>query len=303
MITSGDRKADSNPHVAKTDVVLACYQREVNAIADVFFDTVAQYRNMSAESVRSLQARVLHGQAAIDAGLADQLATFDETLALLSTNPTFEARAASQQQGTSNMANFAEAMKSLQSIVDDEKAPEEEKEKARAMIKACNTYKKAETEGEPPPKKDGEQARASEQEPGKEPDGDEPKKEEAKAIRQLTSEMNDLKKATLLASRTDFSPEKIANLKKQPWVVVQYAVENDPRTAPIAGAPGPIASALAALNPTGNSATAPKVTQGDRRQLRDMSHGLPEAEHNRLRAQMGITTSLSEPRFESDING
>ena len=196
-------------------------------------------------------------------------------------------------------------MKSLQSIVDDEKSPEEEKEKARAMITACNTYKKAETEGEPPPKKDGEQARASEQEPGKdgkEPDGDEPRKEEAKAIRQLTSEVIDLKKANLLASRTDFSPEKIANLKKQPLAVVQYAVENDPRST-TAGAPGPIASALAALNPTGNSATAPKVTQGDRRQLRDMTSGLPEAQHNALRAQMGLSSATAKPFDQTDING
>ena len=81
VITSGERKADGNPHVELSDDAIAEVQSHVDDLAQQFFELVAEHRGVSADKVKGLQAATFTGQAAIDAGLADEIASLDQVLA------------------------------------------------------------------------------------------------------------------------------------------------------------------------------------------------------------------------------
>lgn len=65
-----------------TDEGKAVLQAEVEAVADIFIASVAEGRGVDAKAVRERMAdgRVFIGQAAVDNGLADRLASFDDVL-------------------------------------------------------------------------------------------------------------------------------------------------------------------------------------------------------------------------------
>jgi capsid assembly protease len=88
LIFAGDHKVDGNPLEPLSDEVKASLQAEVDSFYGLFVDQVAQGRSkMSAAAVRATQARTFIGQAAVDAGLADAVGTFDSVLAELSAAP------------------------------------------------------------------------------------------------------------------------------------------------------------------------------------------------------------------------
>jgi capsid assembly protease len=74
----------------ETDAGRAQILRTVDALAQVFIETVATNRSVSIEKVLSDfgQGDVLVGQAALDAGMIDRLGTFEETLARLASRST-----------------------------------------------------------------------------------------------------------------------------------------------------------------------------------------------------------------------
>jgi ClpP class serine protease len=74
-VTSGARKADGNPHAALQGGAYAAIQAEVDTLAALFFSKVAAFRGLSLQSIQDLQAGVLLGQTAVDAGLADGITT------------------------------------------------------------------------------------------------------------------------------------------------------------------------------------------------------------------------------------
>lgn len=66
-----------------TDAGRAAIQRNADDTADVFLDEVAANRGLSKEMVRSPQfgqGAVLIGQKAVDAGLADEVSTWDDVM-------------------------------------------------------------------------------------------------------------------------------------------------------------------------------------------------------------------------------
>lgn len=88
-IYAGDRKIDGNPFQPLPDNVKADLQTQIDKLYSLFVTTVAANRNLTTEQVRAQQAQIYTGQDAIDAGLADRIATPDEMLAdmqKLSTN-------------------------------------------------------------------------------------------------------------------------------------------------------------------------------------------------------------------------
>lgn len=96
----------------------------LDALADVFIDTVAEYRGVTREKVLSDfgQGGMFVGQAAVDAGLVDGISTYEELLAELAvsantiaTLPTFGGRANAQQ---------GEPMKAKQSPAGGQSAPQ-----------------------------------------------------------------------------------------------------------------------------------------------------------------------------------
>jgi signal peptide peptidase SppA len=101
MIFAGAHKVDGNPFEPLSDAVKTDLQNEVNAFYEAFLRTVADGRGsrLSVEGARATEARVLIGDAAVKAGLADRVGTFESVLADLSRAPA--GRPISPQRSTS----------------------------------------------------------------------------------------------------------------------------------------------------------------------------------------------------------
>jgi len=269
VLTSGARKADTNPHTAKNAEALGAKQAELDALAEEFFKLVATYRPITVDQIRDLQAGVVYGANAVNAGLADDIGTFDSVVALLNTNPSFEAARASTNGET--MSTLSEYKQALIALVEDEKTDPKDKDEAEAMLKACGWSHKAEEEPE------------NKNEEHKEPDGD-----EKKAFRAQTAKVESLEKTVLLMSRTDFTDAQKAELMKQPLAVVKYAVENQPTTTNVKAAllEQP---AVAALN------TRPSI-RGDAQP--HLSYGIPEEQERAIKIRLGLLNEQVKPHLE-----
>jgi signal peptide peptidase SppA len=83
-IVAGAHKNDLSPHTAITDEARAMLQAEVDRLYGLFIDTVASHGRLTADALRATEAGLYFGDAAVAAGLADAVATFDDTLAEMS---------------------------------------------------------------------------------------------------------------------------------------------------------------------------------------------------------------------------
>lgn len=84
VIRSGTRKAEGHPFLPLTDSVKAHVQHRVDGLAKQFFALVADVRPVKRTDLEALQGQCLYGKRAINAGLADGIASFDDVLAALS---------------------------------------------------------------------------------------------------------------------------------------------------------------------------------------------------------------------------
>lgn len=82
-IYAGDKKVLGNPHEALSEEGRAEYQNEVSRLYEIFTTTVARNLGMSVEAIKATQAGTFHGEAAITAGFAHKMGTFDELLSSL----------------------------------------------------------------------------------------------------------------------------------------------------------------------------------------------------------------------------
>ncbi|MEN5084266.1 S49 family peptidase [Bosea sp. TWI1241] len=82
IIHAGAGKADFNPFEPLPEAVRADVQREVDTLYGEFVATVAAHRpkRLTEEAIRTAGARVFRGRAAVEAGLADRVATLDDIL-------------------------------------------------------------------------------------------------------------------------------------------------------------------------------------------------------------------------------
>jgi signal peptide peptidase SppA len=101
LIHAGANKVDGHAFAPLPESVRSSLQAEVNKIYDLFLDTVAQGRGrkMSKKAVRATEARVFMGQDAIDAGLADAIATVDQVIDALSRGRKVSASVQQPQKG------------------------------------------------------------------------------------------------------------------------------------------------------------------------------------------------------------
>lgn len=79
-VFAGARKNDLNPHEPISDEAHAFLKAEVGRVYDLFVDTVASHRNLSADAVRATEAGIYFGSDAVATGLADAVGTFDDVL-------------------------------------------------------------------------------------------------------------------------------------------------------------------------------------------------------------------------------
>lgn len=111
FIFAGDHKVDGNPYEPLPKAVREKFQGEIDAFYNLFVQSVAAGRGsrMSEAAVRGTEARVLMGEAAVAAGLADEVMTFDEAVSyagrfrsaspLVSALPTVVKSAAPKRDG------------------------------------------------------------------------------------------------------------------------------------------------------------------------------------------------------------
>lgn len=86
LIFAGAHKVDGNPFQPLTDSVQGDLQAEVDAFYTAFLNTVAAGRGarLTVEKARATEARTMIGSAAVDAGLADRVGSFESVLRSLS---------------------------------------------------------------------------------------------------------------------------------------------------------------------------------------------------------------------------
>lgn len=89
IFRAGERKAWGHPALPLTDAERKVAQADVDLSHEAFINAVARNRRVSADHVRSEwgDAQVFTGQQAVDVGLADRVASFDQVLAELVGRP------------------------------------------------------------------------------------------------------------------------------------------------------------------------------------------------------------------------
>ncbi len=240
VVASGARKSDGNPHTPVTEAELKEMQTLVDSMAQVFFELVAETRGLDAGDVAALNGKVFHGDAAVRAGLADEIATFDELLAGITAgdegnmkikaagdkSPYESARAALEECAKGDDANAAAAKRALAAMDTDGDKP------------------KGEGDGDKPKDADGDK---DGDKPKGEGDGDKPKDEEKKdeeatdaktalkalnEVHKLRAELAqgkvDEERTRLLASRPDFDEAHLTLLRKASIEDVRAAVKDLP---------------------------------------------------------------------------
>lgn len=77
FIQYGDRKADGHPEIPLSKEALRRFQHDINAMGELFVETVARNRNIAASKVRDTEAATYLGASGVEQGLADQVAAPD----------------------------------------------------------------------------------------------------------------------------------------------------------------------------------------------------------------------------------
>ncbi|MGZ3272384.1 MAG: S49 family peptidase [Caulobacteraceae bacterium] len=71
FITYGERKADGHPEIPLSPEALKRFQADVDTTGELFVETVARNRGISAAAVRATQATTFQGAAGVQVGFAD----------------------------------------------------------------------------------------------------------------------------------------------------------------------------------------------------------------------------------------
>ena len=82
-VYAGAAKNDLNPHETLKDGARQTLQAEVDRLYQLFVDTVARNRGLTADAVRATEARLFFGEDAVRAGLADEVGTMRSAFAAL----------------------------------------------------------------------------------------------------------------------------------------------------------------------------------------------------------------------------
>ena len=92
IVRAGEQKAWGSPYLPMTDKEREVMQTEVDAIYQSFINAVARHRGTDPDRVRRdwADARIFNGQEAVNVGLADRVASFDQVLAELVGRPVIE---------------------------------------------------------------------------------------------------------------------------------------------------------------------------------------------------------------------
>lgn len=99
LISAGKFKTEGNPFEPLTEEARADWQATVDRFYGMFVDAVAKGRGVKAADVRSGfgEGRMVFGQDAVDAGMADAVGTFDETIARMQKGAVVASRSRAEE--------------------------------------------------------------------------------------------------------------------------------------------------------------------------------------------------------------
>ena len=83
FLHAGSHKVDGHPHAPLPALVAADIQADIEQLHAQFIALVAGFRRLSVDAIRDTEARVYRGEAALQAGLADQIGTRAEAITAL----------------------------------------------------------------------------------------------------------------------------------------------------------------------------------------------------------------------------
>jgi signal peptide peptidase SppA len=83
FLHAGRHKVDGHPHAPLPAPVAADIQADIDQLHEQFISLVAGLRRLTVEAIRDTEARVYRGEAALQAGLADQIGTRNEAVTAL----------------------------------------------------------------------------------------------------------------------------------------------------------------------------------------------------------------------------
>jgi signal peptide peptidase SppA len=83
FLHAGAHKVDGHPHAPLPAPVAADIQADIEQLHEQFISLVAGFRRLTVDAIRDTEARVYRGEAALQAGLVDQIGTRSEVLAAL----------------------------------------------------------------------------------------------------------------------------------------------------------------------------------------------------------------------------
>ncbi len=120
VIRSGSKKAIGHPYDALSEAAIAREQADVDALAAQFYSLVASARGMTATAVAALEGDTRMGDAAVAAGLADGVMTFDEAIRAASQMPVTPAPT---NRGFTTMSEkFTASVLALTGTTDEDKS-------------------------------------------------------------------------------------------------------------------------------------------------------------------------------------
>lgn len=110
IITFGKYKAEGNPHAPLTDEALNEIQSQVDRYGAMFLKAVARGRGVSVDTVRNSygQGRIFGAQDAVRLGMADRVATLDETIRRFASGGRVARRTSAEQESIAVEAAGAE---------------------------------------------------------------------------------------------------------------------------------------------------------------------------------------------------
>ncbi len=137
LIFAGAHKVDGNAFEPLSDAVKSDIQAEVDHFYSLFLNTVAEGRGsrLTVEAARKTEARCFIGEAAVSAGLADRVGTFETVLADLTRAPGRSSSQKGKSMSENNGTPAAEMNAGL-TQADLDKAKAEAKAEAKSEFEA-----------------------------------------------------------------------------------------------------------------------------------------------------------------------
>lgn len=161
LVYAGERKVEGNPYQPLSEAAKKDWQDEVDGIYQMFVETVAKNRGLTAEQVRGTKAGMFSGAKAVEIGLANRVNTFSNELSnaiLRARNPGYSGQffGHSPEKEQTTMSTVADMEAKAKAEAEAKaKAELEAKQKAEAEARAkAEAEAKAKTDAEAKAKAD-----------------------------------------------------------------------------------------------------------------------------------------------------